>query len=72
MQQDELQEIINRNRRCPDLKPYVTAKGGVVVLNGPFPTERAKSAADFIEHAKSDIHRLAEEVLRLQRLVAQP
>lgn len=34
-----------------ELKPYVTSKGGVVILNGPFPMEQAKAAAALCEAA---------------------
>jgi roadblock/LC7 domain-containing protein len=33
--------------KTPEIKPYVTAKGGVVVLNGPFPLDEAKKVAEF-------------------------
>jgi len=63
----ELHEIAWRFRKCPDLKPYVTHKGGVVLLNGPFPLDRAKCAEQFVKYAKEDVHRLIEEVLRLKQ-----
>lgn len=69
MGETELHEIAMRHRKCPDLKPYVTAKGGVVILNGPFPMERAKCAEQFIKHATDDVHKLVEEVLRLKQLL---
>lgn len=71
MQLEDLQEIINRCRACPELKPYATAKGGVVVLNGPFPEHRAKCAVDFVKHARNDIWLLTEEVRRLQTKLDQ-
>ncbi len=29
-------------KSIPEFHPYVTAKGGVVILNGPFPMEQAE------------------------------
>ena len=30
------------NEPLPKIEPYVTAKGGVVILNGPFPLDQAE------------------------------
>lgn len=65
-----LEEIQSRCEASPELTPYVTAKGGVVIFNGPFPTDKAEAAKEFIVHAREDVSALMAEVEWLQsRLV---
>lgn len=42
------------------IEPYVTAKGGVVVFNGPFPMVQAQACSDFIAAARTAMPRLIE------------
>lgn len=41
------------------ISPYVTARGGVVILNGPFPIKEAKKVAALCE-AAPDLLEVAE------------
>lgn len=38
-------------RPIPKIEPYVTAKGGVVILNGPFPLDQAEQVRNICEAA---------------------
>ena|SRR3990167_1914592 len=40
------------------IRSYVTNRGGVVVLNGPFAIAEAEAIATLIEHAPTDLARL--------------
>lgn len=70
MTNTEKTDIIKRCQCCPDLTPYVTAKGGVVILNGPFPMAKARHVESFIKQAQGDIHALVAEIERLETLIA--
>jgi len=53
----------------PEIKPYVTAKGGVVILNGPFPLDQAERVRNFIAAAPdtaAERDALAEQVSTLR------
>jgi len=39
------------NQPLPKIEPYVTAKGGVVILNGPFPLKQARRIKTLCEVA---------------------
>lgn len=54
----DLEGIRARLAACPELRPYVTGKGGVVILNGPFAMPKAEAAAEFISHALADLRAL--------------
>ncbi len=56
----ELQEIKQRAQECPPLSPYVTSKGGVVLMNGPFQMDKANARKDLTSKARLDILRLAK------------
>ena len=70
MTKSEKTDIIKRHRACPNLTPYVTASGGVVIFNGPFPMKQANATKDFIEHAGHDIYTLLTEINRLEAIIA--
>lgn len=61
-----LDTIKTRCEASPELVPYVTAKGGVVIFNGPFPIKKARAAKEFIAHARHDMLLLVAEVERLR------
>ena len=46
-----------------ELHPYVTSKGGVVILNGPFPIEKARRVAALCE-ASPDLLAALKTMLR--------
>lgn len=64
----DLNPIKARLNAAPELHPYATAKGGVVLLNGPFPYVKAYAAVVFVEHAPADLAALIAEVERLRGL----
>jgi len=56
-------------KHTPKIEPYVTAKGGVVILNGPFALEEAervralcKAAPEMLEALREAESHLAEEL----------
>ena len=63
------EEIKERLEACPPLKPYATAKGGVVIFNSPFPIPQASGAVAFIAAAKDDILALLEQVSERDRII---
>jgi hypothetical protein len=67
----DLASIKARLGAAPELRPYATARGGVVLLNGSFPLDRARAAVDLVEHARSDLAALIAEVERLRALVGE-
>jgi hypothetical protein len=45
---------------------YTTVRGGVVLLNGPFPLRSAQAVAEFHKYTYQDIPALLDEVERLR------
>jgi hypothetical protein len=62
----DLNPIKARLNAAPELHPYATAKGGVVLLTGPCPYVKAYAAVVFVEHAPTDLAALIQEVERLR------
>lgn len=46
----------------PDVSPYVTAQGGVVILSGPYHIEKANAIRDAVVAAATDVPWLLEQV----------
>lgn len=74
MTPDQLAEIKARVVVCSlinDKDPYVTVRGGIVLLNGPYPIGQANAIAKFYRHARTDIPALIVEVQRLQGVLSE-
>jgi len=54
------------------IEPYVTDRGGVVVLNGPFPVEEAKKAAALCEAAPDLLKAAAQARLFIHSFGPRP
>lgn len=63
------EEIKERLAACPPLSPYTTAKGGVVILNGPFPVEKARNASAFVAAAQADIATLLQQMSEAHHII---
>lgn len=70
MDNEHIELIKKRRAACPSLDPYVTGRGGVVLINGPFKMEKAVDAALFVQAAPSDVDYLLAENERMRKALA--
>ena len=66
MTTNDIDAIEARANASPELDPYMTSNGGVVIFNGPFRKDIAQAAVDFIKQSKSDSAALCAEVSELR------
>lgn len=54
-----------------EIEPYVTDRGGVVIINGPFPLEKARACKAFIEAAREAWPEAIRRAMEAERRVAE-
>ena len=59
-------------KHVPKIDPYVTAKGGVVILNGPFPLDDAERVRALCDAAPDMLEALEEIYDHAQKYGAAP
>ena len=61
----------DKHTPIPEFQPYVTAKGGVVILNGPFPLKQAGRIKALCE-AAPDMYQLIREIVEDKQVTLSP
>lgn len=56
----------------PDVRPYITDKGGIVVLSGPYPRDKAQMISDAIKAASMAVPALLAHIEALEALALRP
>lgn len=68
---EQVKRLAESIRHLSPDDPYVTSKGGIVVLCGPFPLPKAEAIAEFYRTARALLPACAGEIERLQREIAR-
>lgn len=66
MSKRDLEADLKLCEAAPEIRPYATRKGGVVVINGPFPIDKALACVAFLEQAREALPYYIAEVKRLR------